>query len=90
MDYEFDTEKDSENRRKHGVSLTLGRVVIESMINEKIDLDSGGEERWVAYGFASGRLMVCVYTMRASRCAEQRAARSWNAYHEDYEEHVGA
>jgi uncharacterized DUF497 family protein len=66
MDYEYDVDKDRENRRKHGLPLILGRAAIESMISEKIDLDSGDEERWVAYGFASGRLMVCVYTVRES------------------------
>ena len=64
MDYEFDAGKDRKNRRKHGFSLIVGRAVIESMIDEEIDLDSSGEERWTAYGFASARLMVCVYTMR--------------------------
>jgi len=66
MDYEYDVDKDRENRRKHGLPLILGRAAIESMISEKIDLDSSDKERWVAYGFASGRLMVCVYTVRES------------------------
>ncbi len=66
MNYEFDSDKDRENRRKHGFSLIVGRAVIENMIGEKIDLDSANEERWIAYGVALGRLMVCVYTMRGS------------------------
>ena len=41
MDYEYDVDKDRENRRKHGLPLILGRAVIESMISEKIDLDFG-------------------------------------------------
>ena len=30
MDFEFDSGKDRENRRKHGFSLSLGREILES------------------------------------------------------------
>jgi uncharacterized DUF497 family protein len=64
MDFEFDSDKDRDNRRKHGFSLSLGREILENMVHEDLDNDSAFEERWIAYGFADGRLMACVYTQR--------------------------
>jgi uncharacterized DUF497 family protein len=65
MDIAFDPAKDAANRRRHGVSLALGRVVLENLVGEDIDEDErGAEERWRAYGFVGTRLYVCVYTMR--------------------------
>jgi uncharacterized DUF497 family protein len=84
MDVEFDTEKDRENRRKHGFSLVLGREILENMLHEELDRDSGAEERWIAYGFARGHLMVCVYTVRGRnhriisvRRATRHEERTW-------------
>jgi len=80
---EFDTDKDRENRRKHGVSLAIGRAVLENSIHEKIDLDSSAEEpmgrlwtgRWKANG-------LCLYDEAAripghfgAACHQARGAR---------------
>jgi uncharacterized DUF497 family protein len=64
MDFEFDSDKDRENRRKHGFSLSVGREILENLVHEELDPDCAFEERWIGYGFADARLMVCVYTMR--------------------------
>ena len=32
MDYEFDTDKDRENKRKHGFSLSLGREILQNLV----------------------------------------------------------
>jgi uncharacterized DUF497 family protein len=65
LEIEFDEAKDRINRVKHGVSLALGRLVIENEVacirDEQTD---HGEERWKSYGLVADRLFVCVYTMR--------------------------
>ena len=84
MDVEYDSDKDRENRRKHRFSLVLGREILENVVHEELDRDSRSEERWIAYGFARGHLMVCVYTMRRQthriisvRRATRREERTW-------------
>jgi uncharacterized DUF497 family protein len=68
VDAEFDPAKDAANRRKHGVSLTLGAIVLAHLVGEVPDPDDhGGEERWRAYGLVGLRLYVCVYTPRGDR-----------------------
>ncbi len=61
LEIEFDEAKDQVNRSKHGVSLALGRLVIENEIacipDEQTDY---GEERWRSYGFVADRLFACV------------------------------
>jgi uncharacterized DUF497 family protein len=54
------------------------------MLHEELDRDSGAEERWIAYGFARGHLMVCVYTVRGRnhriisvRRATRHEERTW-------------
>ncbi len=65
LEIEFDEAKDQVNRSKHGVSLALGRLVIENEVaciqDEQTDY---GEERWKSYGFVADRLFACVYAMR--------------------------
>lgn len=62
MEIEFDPTKDARNRRKHGVPLALGDVVLANLVGEVPDPDDhGGEERWLAFGLVGLRLYVCVY-----------------------------
>jgi uncharacterized DUF497 family protein len=69
LEIEFDEAKDQVNRSKHGVSLALGRLVIENEVaclqDEQTDY---GEERWKSYGFVADRLFVCIYTIRLDIC----------------------
>jgi uncharacterized DUF497 family protein len=64
MQIEYDEEKDGTNLRKHKVSLSLGKRVLENCIGEELDPRHGDEERWIAFGLVELRLFVCVYTMR--------------------------
>ena len=67
MDIEFDTAKDSLNRLKHGVSLAVGLVILETALGSIVDERLAyGETRAVAFGLVNGRLHVCVYTLRGS------------------------
>jgi len=68
VEIEFDPAKDAQNRRKHGISLALGKVVLANLMGEEPDPDDhGGEERWVAFGMIGVRLYVCVYAPRGGR-----------------------
>lgn len=65
MDFEFDPAKNVANIAKHGLPLSVGVLVIENAIREFRDIDHG-EDRWIAYGFVDGNLLVCVYTLRGA------------------------
>ena len=85
MDIEFDQAKEAINHRKHGVSLAVGALVLESRFHDVPDLrDYNGETRRIAYGTIAGRVFVCVYTMRGAvyrlisvRKANKREQRRW-------------
>jgi uncharacterized DUF497 family protein len=65
MQIDFDPDKDRLNVHKHGVSLSLGKGIIAAagivLRDARFDY---GEERFVAFGKAEGRLHVCVFTVR--------------------------
>lgn len=65
MKIEFDRAKDASNRNKHGLPLAFGEQVIRNAAHTVMDTRFDyGEERFVAFGYVSGRLHVCVYTVR--------------------------
>lgn len=65
MEIEYDPEKDTANRAKHGVSLALGAIVLENSIGSVVDdRRDYGEIRLNAFGLVNDRLFVCTYTMR--------------------------
>lgn len=68
---EYDAAKDAANRRKHGLPLRLGAdVVVDARESGTVLEDTRHaypERRFIAYGKAQGRLMVCVFTPRGER-----------------------
>ena len=85
MDVEFDTAKDAENRRKHGLPLAPGLFVLTALIAEiEDDRHAYGETRMIDFGSIAGRLHVCVYTLRGEtrriisvRKANRKEVRRW-------------
>ncbi|WBQ13295.1 BrnT family toxin [Hyphomonadaceae bacterium BL14] len=64
---EYDPDKDDANRDKHGVSLGFALEVLADpgrvdVLDTRFDY---GEERFVTYGFAEGRVWVCVHASRS-------------------------
>jgi uncharacterized protein len=62
MEYEWDPEKDAENRRKHGLSLADGIAALEdpnseSWIDDRFDY---GEERLITLGRVDARILLVV------------------------------
>lgn len=65
MEIEFDPAKDADNRRRRGIPLSFGALVLESRIGELEDTRRDyGEARHRAFGLVGGVWFVCVYTMR--------------------------
>jgi uncharacterized protein len=65
MKITFDPAKDEKTRVERGLSLAVGIDIIRSQVSTRIDTRRDyGEERRIAYGYLSGRLHVCVYTVR--------------------------
>ncbi|MCG6114541.1 MAG: BrnT family toxin [Mesorhizobium sp.] len=65
MKITFDPAKDETTRITRGLSLAVGIDVIRNQVATRIDARRNyGEERRIAYGHLSGRLHVCVYTVR--------------------------
>jgi hypothetical protein len=61
----YNPAKDVENPRKHGVSLELGRSVLDGATTTVIDdRFPYGEERLVTFGYVGQRLYVAVDTVR--------------------------
>ena len=66
MKIEFDPDKDTINRRKHGLSLAdAARFQIETAAVVADERYPYGEERFRAYGRIDGRLHMLAFTMRA-------------------------
>ncbi len=69
MGVEYDAAKDAANQRKHGLPLWLGADVIANARESGVVLEDTRqaypERRFIAYGKAHGRLMVCVFTPRS-------------------------
>ena len=65
MRIEFDPEKDSANRQKHGLSLAgAERMDMENAAVIADDRHSYGEHRFRAYGLVEGPLHMLAFTMR--------------------------
>ncbi len=65
MEIEFDPAKDAENRRRRGIPLPFGALVLERRIGEVEDRRRDyGEARYRAFGMIDGVWFACVYTMR--------------------------
>ena len=78
MRYEWDEQKNRENRRKHGVSFELATLVFEDerclMYPDRVD--SSGEQRWHAVGLTAmegegGLLLLVVHAYRENRDGEE-------------------
>ena len=61
MKFEWDSDKDAANRRKHGLSFGLATAVFNDPYHLSIqDRHEDGEERWQAIGNINGVAVVLV------------------------------
>jgi uncharacterized DUF497 family protein len=69
-DFEWDDEKDAENRRKHRLPLAAGVTLFQGPTEPFEEIDDRadyGEERWIAIGRSGPRVLYCAYTWRGER-----------------------
>jgi uncharacterized DUF497 family protein len=68
MEFEWDENKNRENKRKHGVSFQKAAKIFEGRVLRKVDNRFDyGEERISALGKADGRVLKVIYTMRGKK-----------------------
>jgi uncharacterized DUF497 family protein len=66
--FEWDENKNSSNRSKHGVSFeTAKRVFEDPNVITRQDRDVEGEQRWQSIGYADGLLMVAHTTVESGQ-----------------------
>lgn len=65
-EFEWDSEKESVNRLKHGMSFGLARRVFldPNRVTRRDDRHDYGEDRFITTGDIDGRLVVVVFTVR--------------------------
>ena len=65
MEFEWDEAKDRENRRKHGLGLgEAAGLDWENALRFADARRDDGEHRMTAFALLSGRVAVCIYTIR--------------------------
>jgi uncharacterized protein len=85
VDFLWDTNKEIENIRKHGIDFETASFIWEGPILEKLDdRYDYGEERFIVIGTVDGRVLVVVYTRRgdarrliSARMASRRERREY-------------
>ena len=85
--FEWDSQKETENIRKHGVDFaTALRIWDEPILEREDERRDYGETRILAFGKVDGRLMAVLYTWRganrriiSARKANRREQRRFEA-----------
>jgi uncharacterized protein len=85
MEYEWDSAKDAENRRKHLLALVDGIPALVDpdaawWIDERFDY---GEERIVTLGMANNRVLLVVTTERSENLTRIISVRRAEGHEED-------
>jgi uncharacterized protein len=63
--FEWDSNKEEENIRKHGVDFTIASQLWDRLVFERIDdRRNYGEIRFLAFGEIEGRVLAVVFTWR--------------------------
>lgn len=88
MEFEWDKEKDTQNRAKHGIGLGEAMGLDWHKAYDSPDTRHDyGERRVIALVPLNGRIHVCIYTLRNSLCrvislrkANAREVRQYERY----------
>ena len=66
MEFEWDPEKNRTNIAKHGIDFEDAISIFEGPVFERIASKRDyGEERFLAFGVANGRVLAVVFTLRS-------------------------
>jgi len=84
VEYEWDTAKAAENRRKHGIDFVDSIAAIEDPNRlEEIDTREHEEERIRVIGMAAGNVLFVITTLRSDRTCRIISARRATRYEQD-------
>ena len=65
MDFEWDSAKEADNRKKHRIDFrTAAKVFLDPNVIELDDLDAAGELRFNAIVLVDGRMLFVSFTIR--------------------------
>ena len=64
MLFDWDDDKDTKNRAKHGRSFSEAYLVWANPYGQLLVGNTGSEERWVRRGIIEKQVWLCVYTIR--------------------------
>jgi uncharacterized DUF497 family protein len=65
LEFEWDPKKGAFNLREHGVAFEDAAEIFDGLhLERRDDREYGGEERCIAAGVATGRVLIVVYTWR--------------------------
>lgn len=67
MEFEFDGEKSSSNRIKHGIDFGEAQALWDDPDHLLVRARTGSEPRFLVIGRIAGRLWSCVFTYREDR-----------------------
>ncbi len=90
MQFEWDNEKDRENRRKHGIAFEEAALIFNGVVLTRFDdREDHGEVREVSTGMIGGRVTVVVaHTDRdgvtrliSARLANRREKKAYDEYY---------
>lgn len=89
MNYQWDTNKERTNRRKHGVAFADAVSVLEDDRAITIEDEYPDEERYVTIGMnALGQILVVIYTWRNESIRIISARKATSAEHKEYDKWV--
>jgi hypothetical protein len=86
--FEWDSEKDETNRRKHGIAFKHAATLFEEPYLRVLSTDMR-EERWVALGRADGQIIAVIYTERNGRIRIISARMARRHEREIYKDRIG-
>jgi hypothetical protein len=87
--FEWDLNKNSSNKLKHGISFGIAALIFLDVTIEKSVIHESGEERIIAIGKIKGKFITVIYTIRSDRKRIISARKSRTNEVKDYEQRHG-
>jgi len=70
--FEWDTQKNATNRKKHGIDFETATLIFDDPFCVTfIERESGGEERWHAIGSLEGIIIIVVVHTYRDDCSDE-------------------
>ena len=89
MDFEYDPQKSSSNKIKHGLDFEEAQELWKDLKAFEQELTTENEQRYILIGLIGEKHWSCVYTYRSGIVRIISARRSRTDEVEDYENYIG-